>query len=316
MADPILKRIPLNAIRENPVALRGVNRQHADYMGLVDSVKARGILNPILVREIRGDAGEVMYGLIDGLHRFTASLDAGKSDIPAQVMDMDDAQTMEAQLIGNIQKIETLPAQYTKQLQKILAGNPLLTMTQLANKLNKSTTWLNDRLSLTKLMEGIATLVDAGTINLSNAYLLAKLPEEEQGNFVDRAISMSPAEFTPTVLNRKKEIDTARRQGRDPKPAEFTPSPTLQRLAIIKQELDNPNQVTALLKKYPTKTPEDGALLALKWVLHLDPDSVAVAREKDNVRRKEHEQQKIKANAERQRLKAEEAAREAAKVAA
>lgn len=314
MADPILKRINLSSIRENPVALRGVNRQHEGYAGLVDSIKEKGVLNPILVRELKGEGGEVMYGLVDGLHRYTASLDAGKKDIPAQVMNMDDAQTMEAQLIGNVHKIETLPAQYTKQLQKILASNPLLTATQLANKLNKSVTWLNDRLSLTKLLEGIQRLVDEGKINLSNAYLLAKLPEEEQGNFVDRAVSMSPQEFTPTVLQRKNEIDKARRQGRDPKAAEFVPAPTLQRLATIKEQCDDPKVVNAIIKKVGCKTPEEGAAVALKWVLHLDPDSVAAAKEKYDVSKKAQEDQRVKAAAERAKRKAEEAAEAAAKV--
>lgn len=314
MSEGTQKRISLASIRENPVALRGVNRQHADWIGLVDSVKSRGVINPIVVRELRGESGEVFYGLVDGLHRYTASMEAGLKDIPVHIMNMSDADTMEVQLIGNIHKIETQPAQYTKQLQKILSMSPLLSMTQLALKLNRSTTWITDRLSLSKLLEGVQKLVDDGKINLSNAYMLAKLPEEEQPNFVDRAMSMTPQEFTPTVQNRKKELDTARRQGRDPKAAEFTPAPSLQRLGTLKDELDAPKVTTDLIKRLGLKTAEEGAKLALQWVLHLDADSVAAAKAKDDVRKKVAEEQRIKAAAERAQQKAKDAAEAAAKL--
>ncbi len=312
MSKPVLKTILLASIRENPSALREVNRQSADYLGLVDSIKSRGVLNAILVREIQGDNGEQLYGLVDGLHRYSGSLDAGLKEIPAQVMNMDDASTMEVQLIGNIHKIETKPVEYSKQLQKIMSMNPTLTTPQLAGKLNRSTTWLNERLGLTKLVPDIAKLVDGGSINLSNAFLLAKLPPDEQPNFADRAMSMTPQEFTPTVQARKKEIDTAKRQGREAKPAEFVPVPVLQKLVVFKEELDAPKVGPVIVKEENLTTALEGWNAAIKWALHLDVASVAAAREKDDVRRKQLEDQRIKAQAERARKRAEEAAQKAA----
>ncbi len=234
MSQSSLQHIPLSAIRENPSALRGVNRQEPSFVELVDSVRSRGVMNPIVVRKIEGEDGAVLYGLVDGLQRYTASLEAGIATVPAQVLDLDDAAAMEAQLIGNVHRVETKPVEYSRQLQKILAMSPLMTMTQLANKLNKSAQWLNERLGLTKLSPAISKLVDDGKIKLTNAYMLAKLPDEEQANFTDRAMSMTPQEFTPVVLARKKELDTAKRQGRNANPAEFIPVAHLQRLGDLK----------------------------------------------------------------------------------
>lgn len=102
MAETVLKLIPLRQIRENPVALRAVNRTSDGYVELVDSIKRNGVYNGILVREVKDpDSGEVLYGLIDGLHRFSAAQDAGLTEIPAQVRSMADAEVLEAQVIAN-----------------------------------------------------------------------------------------------------------------------------------------------------------------------------------------------------------------------
>lgn len=311
-----LLHIPVAQIRENPVALRAVNRQSADYQSLANSIAKDGILNPILVREISsGDDGVQLYGIIDGLHRYTGALDAGLKSVPAQVVNMEDADVMEKQLIGNAQRVETKPVEYSRHLQRILAANATLTMNELAGRLNKSGTWLSERLGILKLSPKIAGLVDDGKINLSNAYVLAKLPEEEQEAFVDRAQTMSPTQFTPTVLARKKEIETAKRQGRDTKPAEFTPVPHIQKLVALKSEMDNPVIGPILVRENKLTTPEEGFAMGVRWALNMDPRSIEAEREKDAARKKSLEEKKTKAAAERAQKKAAEAAEVAAKLA-
>lgn len=99
----VLKSIPLNNIKENPNALRTVDRTTEEYLGLVDSIRKNGILNAVLVREMQNPVDQsVFYGLIDGLHRFTAAKDAGLTEIPAQVKSMEDAAVLEAQILANI----------------------------------------------------------------------------------------------------------------------------------------------------------------------------------------------------------------------
>jgi ParB family transcriptional regulator, chromosome partitioning protein len=98
-----LAHIPISKIRENPVALRSVNRTTEEYTGLVDSIRRSGVLNPVLVREVQDpDTKDIVYGLIDGLHRFTASQDAGQDTIPAQITSMEDAAVLEAQILANV----------------------------------------------------------------------------------------------------------------------------------------------------------------------------------------------------------------------
>lgn len=310
-----LKNIKLAQIRENPDALRGVNRTSEQYLQLVDSVKSRGVLNAINVRELKdATSGEVFYGIVDGLHRYTASLDAGKETIPAQVMAMNAAEALEAQIIGNIHKIETKPVEYSKALQRLLGQNPTMTFSDLAQKLYKSNTWLKERLGLTKLSAKIGELVDSGKINLSNAYVLAKLPEEEQASFQDRAMQMNPSEFGGTVQARKKELDTARRQGRQAAPEGFVAVARPRKTAEIKAELDAPQIGPVLVREAGIKTAEEGFKLGLQFAVHLDRRSIEAAKAKDAARKAAAETEKVTAAADRANKKAAEAAAEVQKL--
>jgi ParB/RepB/Spo0J family partition protein len=298
--------IDLADIRENPSALRGVNRQSEDYQGLVDSIRLKGVINAISVREQKVD-DKVYYGLIDGLHRFTAAADAGLKKIPATITPMDDAEALEAQIMANLHKIETKPIEYTKQLMRLLSGNPTMTVSELAGKLAKSNTWLSERLGLIKLDEKVAGLVDEGKINLSNAYALAKLPADEQASFVERAITQSPQEFIPSVNSRVKELRDAKRQGRDPNKPDFIPFPHLRRVAEIKQEMENPRVGPAIIRELKPQTLEEAFLFGIQWTLHMDPLSIEEDRRKDTDRRAQEAAEREKRNAEKAVKRAQEA---------
>lgn len=310
-------KISLAEIRENPAALRSVDKTNPDYLTLVDSIRLRGVLNPVVVRRLTDpDTGKQYYALIDGLHRFTAAQDAGLEHIPVNVITSTDAQVLEDQIIANVQKIETKPVEYTKGLQRLMAQNPFMTVPELSAKLCKSPAWVSQRMSLIKLLDPIGKLVDEGKINLSNAYCLAKLPEEDQLNFLERAISMNPKEFAPTVEMRVKEVKEARREGRKAKEAEFQPVAFIQNLVDVKSEMDNPQIGPYLVNEFkgdvvvpdnPVQTAVNAFNLAVKWFLHLDPKSVEAQRAKDQQRREEEKAKKEERAQQRKEKKALEA---------
>lgn len=317
-------KIPLNKIRENSEALRtAVDRADELYVQLVDSVKKRGIMNPILVREIRDPAsGDLFYGLIDGLHRFNAAMDAGLTEIPAQIGSLKDADLIEAQILANVHRIETKPVQYTKALLKIMSANPLMTMSELASRLSKSYSWLRDRLQLVKLSESLQKLVDNGNIGLANAYALAKLPVEKQEDLGNQAMSLSPNEFIPLATQAYQQARQARAEGREPAPEGFVPTPRLQRPATLKEELTafekkefTSAKIGTLVLRELQDQPDDVKILclkaaevALRYTLHLDPESIEQDRARYEQRKKEREEDKKKRDAERQKKK-DEAAR-------
>jgi ParB/RepB/Spo0J family partition protein len=271
-------------------------------------------LNSVTVREITDpQTGAISYGLVDGLQRLTASKDAGKTHIPARILRCDEADILEAQIIANIHKIETKPAEYTKQLIRILAANPLMTVRDLAAKLSQSEAWVSQRLSINKLDEEIQQLVDADRIGLSNAYALAKLPPDEQKDFVDRAMTDTPSQFIPLIHARVKELRDASREGKDPKKSEFVATPHIRKMSEIKSEWENPGRMAqAVIATTGAADALSGFTAALAWVLNMDPDTVRARQAKDAERRAMKEAEAEKRKEERERRKQEEAARKAA----
>lgn len=281
-----LLHIPLVKIRRNPSALRDVDKSSEQYQGMLDSVKLYGILTPINVKPyVDLETKEECYMLCDGLHRYTTACDAGLDSIPAQIKDTDDKTVKITQLIANIHKVETKPVEYSKQLHRILADDPMQTISKLAAILGKSPQWLSERLGLTKLKDDLAKLVDSGDINLSNGYALAKLPEEEQDNFKERAITMTPQEFVPVVQSRVKEISAAKRRGENAAPEEFVAKPHVRKIGILTAEIENPQAGPHLCKvsglsKLDSKTAaaEAGFKLGLEYALNIDSVSIEEAK--------------------------------------
>ena len=303
-----LRVVSLKDIRPNEVALRAVNRESEAFLGLVESIRQQGFFGAITVRpRIDEETNEQYLELVDGLHRFTAAKDAGLSEINVDICDLSTDQVLEAQLMANVHKIETKPVQYSQQLLRILARNELMTEAELADKLGKSPQWISQRLGLIKIEnEEIQRLVNEGKISLSNAYALAKLPAAEQVDFVDRAMTLAPDEFVPTCQARAKELRDAKRAGKDADQAEFAPTAHLQSLSEIKGELATGEIAKILCSGLGSA--QEGFNMAMRWTLHLDPNSVEAQRAKDE------ERKRLRADANLKRDK-EKAAKKAAKAA-
>ena len=276
-----LARITLEKIFEPDEALRKVDRSTEEYMGLVESVRMKGVMNPITVRELPSEDGEQIFGLVDGLQRLSASKDSGKEDIPCHIISVADGELIEAQIMANVHKIETKPVEYSKALLNILTNNPLLTRTELANRLAKTSGWISERLGLLKLTDDVGKLVDEGKIGLSNAYAMAKLPPEEQPDFVDRAMTMTPQQFAPTVNARTKEIRDANRKGKDAKPEEFQPIALLRSKKELENELITGQVGPMLCELCQPATPVDGFSLGIAWAINLDVKSIEVQKAQD-----------------------------------
>lgn len=308
-----LKHVDVSDIYEPEESLRKVDRTQEAYLGLVESIRMKGVMNPITVREIQNEEGEIIYGLVDGLQRLSASRDAGNETIPCHVIDVEDGKLLESQIIANVHKVETRPVEYSKAILKIIEGNPLLTRDDLAASLAKTSSWLSDRLGLLKLTEKLGKLVDDGEIKLSNAYALAKLPSEEQEEFMERAMTMPPQQFTPTVNQRVKEIRDAKRKGKNTAPEEFQPVPILRSRAEILNELSHKQLCSGLIQGMNA---EESFFMALKWSLNLDPASAEAQKVKDEERKAERKRANEKSRLERTRKRAKEAAERTAKLKA
>ncbi len=295
--------IPTSKIRENQVALRPVDRESEEYQGIADSVKKRGILIPILVREFEDpeNKGQTLYGLIDGLQRYNAALDAGLAEIPAQITDKDQAEIEEIQIVANAKRIETKPVQYATQIDRLLQRNPTLTVNELGGRLSVSPGWIYKMLGMVKKLHAdLKPFADSGEIKLQNAIEISKLPTDEQPQWADKARTMDTGEFTANVASRIKAIKEARKKGKAESPPVFEPVVHNRKWAEVKAEYLKPAFRDSLLSRNKATTAAEGWNLAIAWCCTMDPDSQAQQRLDHEAR-----EAKTKADADKRKLERE-----------
>lgn len=314
-----LQMIPVSQIKSNPEALRAVDRQSEEYAGIVESMRAKGFRGTVTVREMTDDeTGEQYYAVVDGMHRFMAAKDLGLDEVPCDITDMDDAQAIEYSIMANVHKKDTKPSEYRKGILTWLEMNPTKTISDAAAAFRKSNAWINNMLRLNNISdERIMALVDSDDINLSNAYALAKLPAEEQANYLTEAQTMEPKEFCPMVSKRVKDIAEERRKGKVAGKREFNPTEHMQKMKDIKTEREALEVGKAIATREGIKDTEtylNGFKMALNWILHVDPFSIDEQKaefEAKEAKRAEREKEKEAARAKRAKEKAEQKAKEA-----
>ncbi len=314
-----LANVEIGLIRENPEAIRVVNRQTESYIGIVDSIKEKGFIGAITVRPFIED-GVTYYVVVDGMHRYMAAKDAGLDSIPCSVCNLDESSAIEVSIMANVHRKDTAASEYRAGLRAILQLHPMMTVADLAVKLGKSATWINNIMQLNNIESTeIMALVDDGSIVMSNAYALAKLPADDQVNYLTDAQTMAPEEFLPKVTERVKEIKEAKRRGDDPSAAAFSPAEFMQKMTLIKEVRENGEMADALISETGVTTAKEGFILALNWTLHADAFSIADQKAKFDQReaaKTEKKRQKDAEKAAKAKLKAEENLKKAAEVEA
>ena len=306
----VVQMIAVADIRVSPVSLRTVNEEGQQFLQLRDSIAQYGVQQSISVRPaIKEEEGDERFVLIDGLHRLTAARQAGIEEVPAMVCETEDqADVIVRQTILNSQRIDMKPIEYTRGLMKILSAKPLMTQTELAQMVNMSTSWVMGRLQLLKLNENIQQMVDDDKINLANAVQLAKLPEEEQEAFLERAITEPAVVFGEAVQVRKKELTAAARKGEKAEPAEWAPVFKVRKPAEIKAAIGDPGLAAIVCEKEGADNVASAFLAGLAWCGSLDVDSRTEQRAKYDAIQARKQEERDRRAAELEKKKAAAAA--------
>ena len=155
-----------------------------DDLGLTDSVKQYGVLQPIIVRRI-GDK----YEIIAGERRYRASVLAGKETVPVIVRNMTDKESAEIALIENIQRKELTPIEEALSYKNILDLG-YLTQEQLADKVGKSQPTIANKIRLLNLSDEVQEALLENKISERHARSLLKLKSNrKQNKMLDRIIN-------------------------------------------------------------------------------------------------------------------------------
>jgi ParB family transcriptional regulator, chromosome partitioning protein len=192
---------------------------------LAESIKAQGIMQPILVRKLANDAdGQARYGdkagkyeIIAGERRFRAAKLAGLDSVPVLVKDVADNHAAAMALIENIQREDLNPLEEAQGLQRLIREFGL-THELAAQAVGRSRSAASNLLRLLNLSDPVQTMLMAGDIDMGHARALLSLDRATQitaaNQIVGKKLSVREteslvkklsAEFTLTPQKPSKE---------------------------------------------------------------------------------------------------------------
>lgn len=134
---------------------------------LVDSVRSKGILQPILVRP----KGKNKYEIVAGERRWRAAQAAGLHEVPVVIKELSDAEALEISIIENIQRHDLNPVEEAIGYQRLM-DEFSHTQNALGKALGKSRSHIANMLRLLSLPEGVQKLMREGAISMGHARAL------------------------------------------------------------------------------------------------------------------------------------------------
>jgi ParB family chromosome partitioning protein len=146
---------------------------------LAESIKAQGIMQPILVRKLAAGANAGKYEIIAGERRFRASRLAGLDSVPVLVRDVPDEAAAAMALIENIQREDLNPLEEAQGLQRLVKEFGL-THEQAAQAVGRSRSAASNLLRLLQLAEPVQTMLMAGDLDMGHARALLALDKVHQ----------------------------------------------------------------------------------------------------------------------------------------
>ena len=165
---PVGRMIPIDHIDPNPNQPRQVM---GDLSELIASIAEKGIIEPLVVRQ-RGDR----FQIIAGERRYQASVQAGLTELPVVIREVDDTEVIELALIENIQRKDLTPFEEAEALHG-LADRCGYTHEDLARRLGKSRTSITESLALNSMPDEVRNLCRLADIS-SKSLLLQVVRQE------------------------------------------------------------------------------------------------------------------------------------------
>ncbi len=183
--DSLLRVVPISHIRPNVFQPRS-HFDEESMAALASSIKAVGLLQPVLVRELHDEAET--YELIAGERRWRAARRAGLQTIPVLVQVADDVASLEQALVENLHRVDLNALEEAAAYQQLIDEFGL-THEQVATRMGKGRATVTNTLRLLQLPAGAQRALAERTISAGHARALLGTPDRAlQEKLVQRVV--------------------------------------------------------------------------------------------------------------------------------
>ena len=171
---------------------------------LTNSIKKRGIIQPIIVRKSSDDSSK--YEIIAGERRWLAAQKAGLHDVPVVITDVDDLKSLEFAIIENVQRNDLNALEEARGYQRLI-NEFSYDQEKVAEFIGKSRTHITNFLRLLTLPNEVLKLIETKKISPGHAKILVGLDNSEfvANKIVEKNLSVRQAENFVKIFKIKKQ---------------------------------------------------------------------------------------------------------------
>jgi ParB family transcriptional regulator, chromosome partitioning protein len=169
------RRVPIELIRPGPLQPRR-RFAEAELEALAQSIREKGILQPLLVRLLSGE--EADFELVAGERRWRAAQRVGLHEVPVIIRRITDSEALEIALVENLQREDLSPLEEAEAYSRLM-GEFGRTQASLADAVGKSRSHVANTMRLLKLPDTVKAYINAGKLSAGHARALINQPDPE-----------------------------------------------------------------------------------------------------------------------------------------
>ncbi len=188
-------------VRNNFQPRKNFNKE--DLEELTNSIRERGVIQPIVVRPNKASEGK--FEIIAGERRWLASQNAGLHEVPVAILDVDDVKSLEFAIIENVQRKDLNPIDEAKGYQR-LVDDFNYNQEKLSKFIGKSRSYITNSLRLLALPNEIHLMIEKGDLTAGHARSLIGLNNslEIAKKIIIKKLSVRQSEVLAKQFREKK----------------------------------------------------------------------------------------------------------------
>ena len=174
VTDKRVQFVSIDKLERNP----DQPRRHFDkdkLAELTESIKAKGVLQPILVRPVSG-SGSSRFQIVAGERRWQASTAAGLTTMPVLIRELNDEEVLQIGVIENVQRADLNPIEEAKAYE-VLISDFYRKQEEVAEAVGKSRSYITNMLRLLKLPRRAQDMLAVGKITTGHARAIISAPD-------------------------------------------------------------------------------------------------------------------------------------------
>ena len=177
---------------------------------LTNSIKERGIIQPIIVRKSKTQDNK--FEIVAGERRWLAAQNAGLHEVPIVEVDVDDLKSLEFAIVENVQRHDLNPIEEAQGYQRLI-DEFNYDQEKVAKFIGKNRTHITNSLRILSLPEDVINLIEKGKLSLGHAKVLVGLENSYiiANKIIDKKLSVRQAENLIRIIKNPKKFKVSKK---------------------------------------------------------------------------------------------------------